>query len=96
MLEIGSRIWYWGFSGEPSPRGMVDMGGELWTLDCGRTDWNEAATEARIQAQLRRIFHRELMTDPRSRKIVIVESALLPVQIKTMLARVLFSNLQVR
>ena len=97
MLDIGSRIWYWGFSGEPSPRGMIDMGApELWGLDCGRADWDETATEARVQAQLRRIFHRELMTDPRSRKVVVVESALLPLQIKAILARTLFSNLQVR
>lgn len=36
-----------------------------------------------------------LLTDPKSRKIIIVEHALLPVYVKEILAKVLFENLQV-
>lgn len=37
-----------------------------------------------------------LLTDPKSRKILLVEHPLLPLYVKEMLARVLFNNLQVR
>jgi actin-related protein 10 len=37
-----------------------------------------------------------LLTDPKSRKIIIVEHPLLPVYIKEMLAKILFGNVQVR
>lgn len=37
-----------------------------------------------------------LMTDPKSRKVIIVENPLLSLSIKDMMARILFNNLQVR
>ena len=36
-----------------------------------------------------------LLADPKSRKVILIEHPLLPVYIKEMLARILFSNLQV-
>lgn len=39
---------------------------------------------------------RILLTDPKSRKVIIVEHPLLPLYIKDMMASVLFDNLQVR
>ena len=35
------------------------------------------------------------MTDPKSRKVILVENPLLPLHIKEIIARVLFDNLQV-
>lgn len=107
MLDLGSRTWIYGFSGENAPRGHVDVsrfgvGNEhgIWTLDCA-SEWNEdpeveAAVEARVQEGLRWIFHRELMTDPRTRKVIVAENPLLPTRVKELLARVLFDRLQVR
>lgn len=37
-----------------------------------------------------------LMSDPKARKVIVIESPLLPTQVKEMIARVLFDNLQVR
>lgn len=39
---------------------------------------------------------RILLTDPKSRKVIIVEHPFLPLYIKDMIAGVLFDNLQVR
>ena len=36
-----------------------------------------------------------LLTDPKSRKVIIIEHPLLPVYVKEIIARVLFDNLQV-
>jgi actin-related protein 10 len=38
---------------------------------------------------------RSLLTDPKSRKVIIIEHPLLPLYIKDMVARTLFTNLQV-
>ena len=39
---------------------------------------------------------RSLLTDPKARKVILIEHPLLPLYIKEMLARILFENLQVR
>lgn len=36
-----------------------------------------------------------LLTDPKARKVILVEHPLLPIYIKDMIARILFENLQV-
>jgi len=36
------------------------------------------------------------MTDPKSRKVIIVEHPLLPLRVKDLMARILFDNLNVR
>jgi len=36
-----------------------------------------------------------LLTDPKSRKVIVIEHPLLPLHIKDMIARILFTNLQV-
>lgn len=37
-----------------------------------------------------------LLTDPKSRKVIIIEHPLLPVYVKDIFAKILFENLQVR
>jgi hypothetical protein len=39
--------------------------------------------------------NRSLMTDPKSRKVIIVEHPLLPLRVKDLMARILFDNLNV-
>jgi len=51
--------------------------------------------QARLQACLRSVFHDSLLTDPKSRKVIIVEHPLLPLHVKDAIARILFNNLQV-
>ena len=38
---------------------------------------------------------RSLLTDPKSRKVILIEHPLLPLHIKDVFARILFNNLQV-
>lgn len=40
-------------------------------------------------------YARSLLTDPKSRKVILVEHPLLPLHIKDIFAKVLFGNLQV-
>ncbi|TDL25683.1 actin-like ATPase domain-containing protein [Rickenella mellea] len=105
ILDPGSRIWKVGFSGEGRPRDVMlvadSQHGEtsLWKLtrlegDVGMEE-QERMLEAMLQDRLRAVFHDSLLTDPKSRKVIIVENALLPLYIKEMIARILFNNLQV-
>jgi hypothetical protein len=41
-------------------------------------------------------MYSSLLTDPKSRKVILVEHPLLPLYIKEIIARILFNNLQVR
>ncbi|KAI0091100.1 actin-domain-containing protein [Irpex rosettiformis] len=103
ILDPGSHIWKVGFSGEGKPREVSyadkDTGSPLWTLnrapDLIDREEEDRLLEARLQTSLRAVFHDSLLTDPKSRKIIILETPLLPLHIKDMFARILFNNLQV-
>ncbi|KAI5122924.1 hypothetical protein M0805_007602 [Coniferiporia weirii] len=103
ILDPGSRVWKAGFSGEGRPRDVffVENGDQttLWGLTRaqGETEREEEDRMLRIKLQdrLRRVFHEILLTDPKSRKVIIVEHPLLPLHIKDMMASVLFDNLQI-
>ncbi|CAK5269334.1 unnamed protein product, partial [Mycena citricolor] len=103
VIDPGSRVWKVGFSGEGRPRdvfyGMGAPEPALWTLDRGADDAEEfekeRMLEIRLETSLRRVFHDSLLTDPKARKVIIVEHPLLPLYIKDMIARILFENLQV-
>lgn len=49
-----------------------------------------------VQLTERTVTCRHLMTDPKSRKVIVLENPLLPTRIKEMIARCLFEDLQVR
>ncbi|EMD33902.1 hypothetical protein CERSUDRAFT_67540 [Gelatoporia subvermispora B] len=103
IIDPGSRIWKVGFSGEGRPRDVFYACGEgampLWSLErASRTadrEEEERLLEVRLQECLRSVFHNSLLTDPKSRKVIIVEHPLLPLYIKEHMARILFNNLQV-
>ncbi|KAL4258600.1 actin family protein [Pleurotus pulmonarius] len=103
VIDPGSRIWKVGFSGEGKPRDVFyadgATGDALWGLDRA-TDPVQRAEEdtilqVKLEARLRSVFHDSLLTDPKSRKVILVEHPFLPLHIKDILARVLFQNLQV-
>lgn len=59
VLDIGSRVWKIGFSGESTPRAVFDVG-ELWTYDA--VDGAESKEEQRqrkrmIKKLLRRVYY---------------------------------------
>ncbi|KAK4702740.1 actin-related protein 10, partial [Phenoliferia sp. Uapishka_3] len=110
VLDLGSRIWKVGFSGEPNPRECksvlimlgVEQGGDsngattLWGLEkgeVGEVEWE--VREERLKRGLRNVWFNNLMSDPKARKVIVIENALMSTRVKTMIARVLFENLQV-
>ncbi|KAI0034933.1 actin family [Vararia minispora EC-137] len=98
VIDPGSRIWKVGFSGEGRPRDvfLVDS---LWGLsraaEIADREEEDRLLEIYVRAQLRSVFHDILLTDPKSRKVILVEHPLLPVYVKDTFARVLFGNMQV-
>ncbi|KAI0359740.1 actin-domain-containing protein [Trametes cingulata] len=103
ILDPGSRVWKVGFSGEGKPRDVFlaenETGRSLWTLNRAskpaEREEEDRVLEAKLQACLRSVFHNSLLTDPKSRKVILVEHPLLPLHIKEIMARILFNNLQV-
>ncbi|KAF7316675.1 Fungal specific actin related protein [Mycena chlorophos] len=103
IIDPGSRIWKVGFSGEGRPRDVFYTGSAndkpLWSLGLGSDSAEEAEKErileVKLEAHLRSVFHDSLLTDPKARKVILVEHALLPLYIKDIMARILFDNLQV-
>ncbi|EIW83785.1 actin-like ATPase domain-containing protein [Coniophora puteana RWD-64-598 SS2] len=103
VIDPGSRIWKVGFSGEGKPREVFyaepEGSGSLWNLeraaDVGERTEEDRTLEANLERCMRFVFHKALLTDPKSRKIILVEQPLMPIYIKDMIARILFNNLQV-
>ncbi|KIK55142.1 hypothetical protein GYMLUDRAFT_176167 [Collybiopsis luxurians FD-317 M1] len=103
VIDPGSMIWKIGFSGEGRPREVFYAGGKsakpLWGLkrpaDTAKRVEEETMLDYRLEQNLRSLFHDSLLTDPKARKVIIIENPLLPLHIKEALARILFENLQV-
>lgn len=111
VLDLGSRVWKAGFSGESKPRVVATVrelcGGQDEALRTLRgvdamtedqhdeRDVEEVVAKERIQNGLRRIFFHHLMADPKQRKVIVVEDPLVPNSIKLAIATVLFDNLSV-
>ncbi|WVO13751.1 hypothetical protein L204_101373 [Cryptococcus depauperatus] len=108
VLDLGSRIWKVGFSGEPEPRAVflaLDSSSnstEAWDLDIGsldgarksRSEGNRLAG-VRIANKLKETFVKHLLADSKQRKVIVTENTFLPTYIKEHIARVLFDNLRV-
>ncbi|KAL0954360.1 hypothetical protein HGRIS_003353 [Hohenbuehelia grisea] len=102
VIDPGSRIWKVGFSGEGKPRDVFYAGGEagapLWGLRRATNPAQQMEEDKLLEVQLERclrsVFHNSLLTDPKSRKVIIVEHPFLPLHIKDAIARILFENLQ--
>ncbi|KAG6916054.1 hypothetical protein DXG01_008627 [Tephrocybe rancida] len=100
VIDPGSRIWKVGFSGEGRPRDVFlankKSGESLWNLrratDLAERAEEEKALEVNLQTCLRSVFHDSLLTDPKARKVILVEHPLLPLYIKDIIARILFEN----
>ncbi|KAL1407462.1 hypothetical protein Q8F55_006895 [Vanrija albida] len=109
VIDPGSRVWKVGISGEADPRAVFwaadegDRSGaaEVWDLDLGsvagahgnRTEARRMVA-ARVERRLREAFHRHLLVDAKSRKVVIVENTFLPTYVKEEIASALFDNLK--
>ncbi|KAF8554417.1 actin-domain-containing protein [Imleria badia] len=103
VIDPGSRIWKVGFSGEGKPRDVfyanVATSESLWSwsraTDPAARAEEDRMLEINIERCMRSVFHGSLLTDPKSRKVILVEHPFLPLYIKDIVAKVLFGNLQV-
>ncbi|KIJ14470.1 hypothetical protein PAXINDRAFT_135114 [Paxillus involutus ATCC 200175] len=103
VIDPGSRIWKVGFSGEGKPRDVfyADSANSesLWRWSRATnplaSEEEDKLLEINIERCMRSVFHESLLTDPKSRKVILVEHPLLPLYIKDIFAKVLFGNLQV-
>lgn len=81
--------------------GLYGAGDTLWDVDFERCadDQLRRGRRALVLAQLtqllRSAFTQHLMTDPKKRKVLVVENPMLPNAVKDMICEVLFNNLQV-
>lgn len=69
IIDPGSRLWKVGFSGEGKPRDVFTAeghGSSLWTLNRAANpaerEEEERMLEARLQSQLRMVFHECVQT----------------------------------
>ncbi|ORX37906.1 actin-domain-containing protein [Kockovaella imperatae] len=109
VLDLGSRVWKVGFSGETEPRAVFwaqgdrdEDGSEIWDLDMSklqgcRGDRREGRrlVGVRLVRKLRDVFNKHLMSDPKLRKVIVVENTFLPIAVKEMIAQALFENLKI-
>ncbi|KAJ2701866.1 hypothetical protein FB645_004497 [Coemansia sp. IMI 203386] len=109
VLDIGTHTLRVGYSGDARPLYKTNLysifshsdnnTGRLVGKSSGLFEEghliNEELLEALLVEQLRNIYRNHLLLDSKSRKVVVAEGALLPVQVKRALARVLFYNLRV-
>ncbi|WWD20116.1 hypothetical protein CI109_104591 [Kwoniella shandongensis] len=110
VIDPGSRVWKVGFSGETDPRAVFfsldeddpTSATEAWNLDLERLEGvrgsrseGDRLVGVRVVKKLRDTFSKHLMTDPKSRKVIVVENTFLPTYVKEHLARTLFDNLKV-
>ncbi|GAA5847043.1 hypothetical protein JCM9279_002664 [Rhodotorula babjevae] len=73
-----------------------EAGAALWGLEKGEpseVEWT--VREERVKRLLRRLWFEDLMIDPKTRKVIVLENPLLRNRVKEMIARVLFDNLQI-
>ncbi|WVQ75050.1 hypothetical protein IAR50_004659 [Cryptococcus sp. DSM 104548] len=110
VLDLGSRTWKVGFSGEPDPRAVFfahesckrDQSSEAWDLDLesvnaisGSRSEGDRLVGIRIVQRLREAFTKHLLADSKQRKVIVSENTFLPTYIKEHIARTLFDNLRV-
>ncbi|KAL7424958.1 hypothetical protein Q5752_000645 [Cryptotrichosporon argae] len=104
IIDPGSRVWKVGFSGEPDPRAVFwahdGTHREMYDLDpshlagvYGSRSEGRRLSAVRVVRKLRDMFHKHLMTDPKSRKVVVLEPTFMPLHVKEDVARALFDNL---
>ncbi|KAJ2763801.1 hypothetical protein IWQ57_005433, partial [Coemansia nantahalensis] len=107
VLDVGSFTLRAGFSGDRAPLHSrplyssftaVGPTGRLVGHGPGLLSGaavDDGELDALLVEQIRAVYRSELLADPRTRKVAVVESALLPGRVKRAVARVLLCNLRV-
>lgn len=92
VIDAGSKFWKIGFSGESAPRMIVS------TADLGLQNVNKVSPESLqdrliITRAFRKIFRKMLLND--SKKIIICENILTPLNFKQLLCEILLNDFKV-
>lgn len=94
--ETGNPLWTLNRAANLADREEEDRLLEAKVQTCLRAVFHEYAQIMLIRTKISNLtLTSSLLTDPKSRKIIIIEHPLLPLHIKDMFARILFNNLQV-
>ncbi|TIA87449.1 hypothetical protein E3P99_03175 [Wallemia hederae] len=88
VIDPGSKVIRVGFSGESGPRECIVPKEPLWDLNGIRDDLG-------VLDMLRNAYFEQLQTDPKQRKVLIVENPFLSAPVKYAIMSVLFSSLHV-
>ncbi|KNF05563.1 hypothetical protein PSTG_01373 [Puccinia striiformis f. sp. tritici PST-78] len=105
ILDLGSKVWKAGFSSETNPRVVISvnelckpiLGGagkldSIWNISNNSTI---SLVSDAISIGLTRIFFNHLMIDPKQRKVILIENPLMPTNLRSEIAIVLFDQLHV-
>ncbi|KAJ1946507.1 hypothetical protein FBU59_002011 [Linderina macrospora] len=107
VLDIGSFSLRAGFSGDSAPLHTAELFGKyepvkpthrLAGSNHGIYDFpivDQDLLDALVLEQVKEVYRSHLLLDSKSRKVVVAEGALMPMQLKRALARVLLGNLRV-
>ncbi|KAH9824688.1 actin-domain-containing protein [Melampsora americana] len=98
VLDLGSKVWKAGFSSETKPRIVISTQSlcaceSIWNLSSNST--SISISQDAISIGLRRLFFDYLMVDPKMRKVLLIESALIPIEVRSQISLVLFEHLHV-
>ena len=80
---------------DPIERAEQDRLLEIKLETCLRSVFHQCVLSQILKGQRYNCICSSLLTDPKSRKVILVEHPLLPLYIKETMARILFNNLQV-
>jgi actin-related protein 10 len=94
VLDLGSRCWKVGYSGEPFPRAVLDIS-EFGAGDEASLWDNAGLLTERVKEGLRKVFFDVLLADPKQRKVIVLENPLAERRVKETVAGILFGNLHV-
>ncbi|EFP80514.1 hypothetical protein PGT21_001289 [Puccinia graminis f. sp. tritici] len=103
ILDLGSKVWKAGFSSETSPRVVISVNElckpilsnnihSIWNISSSTTI---SLISDAISIGLTRIFFNHLMIDPKQRKLILIENPLIPTNLRSEIAIVLFDQLHV-
>lgn len=96
--KTGTSLWELGRARDPVERDEQDRLLEVNLERCLRSVFHQCVfflSERPPESHYWSHCFSSLLTDPKSRKVIVIEHPLLPLYIKEIMARILFNNLQV-
>ncbi|KAI8614333.1 actin-domain-containing protein [Chytriomyces sp. MP71] len=103
VMDIGSQLLRVGLSGEHKPRHVLvitvpdplNPSTSVGLYDLHLTPRLEDARREALTSLLSTVYSKYLLTDPKQRKVIVTDKALLPLPVKECIARILLDTLRV-